>query len=210
MKIDVIDLKGEKIEEINLSDKIFGIKPNDEALKQYLRVYMTNQRQGTSSVKTRAEVSGGGKKPWAQKGTGRARQGSIRSPIWVHGGVAHGPKPKEWRLSVSKKIVVLALKSILSQRMDEKKIIILDKVKFEKPNTKKFSEAFNKLKIKGKSIIVWLNKDENILKSVRNIKGINLVNAGTLGAHDVVNTRNIIFMKDAVLSIEERYKDETK
>ncbi|MFZ2664454.1 MAG: 50S ribosomal protein L4 [Patescibacteria group bacterium] len=210
MKVGVVDLKGEKIEEIELSDKVFGIKPNEGALRQYLRVYLSNQRQGTSSVKTRAEVSGGGRKPWAQKHTGRARQGSIRSPIWVHGGVAHGPKPKDWRLSVSKTVKELALKSALSQRMEEKKIIVLDKVKFDKPNTKKFSEALNKLKIEGKSILVWLTKDENVFKSARNVKGLNLVNAGTLGAFDVVKASNIIFIKDAVLSVNGRYKDETK
>ena len=210
MKVKVFDLKGEKIEEIELSDKVFGVKPNEGALRQYLRVYLSNQRQGTSSVKTRAEVSGGGRKPWAQKHTGRARQGSIRSPIWVHGGVAHGPKPKDWRLSVSKSVKELALKSALSQRMGEKKIIVLDKVKFDKPNTKKFSEALNKLKIEGKSILVWLTKDESVFKSARNIKGLNLVNAGTLGAFDVVKASNVIFIKDAVLSVNGRYKDETK
>ncbi|NMB91430.1 50S ribosomal protein L4 [candidate division WWE3 bacterium] len=210
MKVNVINLKGEKIEEVELNNNIFGIKPNEEVLKQYIRVYMSNQRQGTSSVKNRSEVSGGGKKPWAQKHTGRARQGSIRSPIWVHGGVAHGPKPKDWRLCISKNVKELAFKSILSQRMSEKKIMVLDKVKFDKPSTKKFAEAFKKLKVSGSSILVWLKKDEDFLKSVRNIKEITLVNASTLGAFDVIKAKNVLFMKDAVLSIEERYKHEAK
>jgi len=210
MKVKVVDLKGEKIEEIELSDKVFGIKPNDGALKQYLRVYMSNQRQGTSSVKTRAEVSGGGRKPWAQKGTGRSRQGSIRSPIWVHGGVAHGPKPKSWRLSVSKSVKELALKSVLSQKMSEKKIIVLDKIKIEKPSTKNFVKALEKLKVVGKTTFVWAKKDENIFRSLRNIRGFYLVNAGSLGAFDVIRSDNVIFIKDAILNIEERYKHEAK
>ena len=205
MKIKVVDLKGEKLEEIELSDKVFGINPNGGALHQYVRVYYANQRQGNSSTKTRAEVSGGGRKPWAQKGTGRSRQGSIRSPIWVHGGVAHGPKPKSWALTVSKGVRELALKSILSQKMDEKKIIVLDKVKIEKPNTKDFVKALENLKITGKTILVWLKKDDNLMKSARNIPSFYLVNAGSLGAFDVVRSDNVIFLKDAILNVEERY-----
>ena len=205
MKIKVIDLNGEKLEELELSDKVFGIKPNAGALRQYIRVYYANQRQGTSSTKTRAEVSGGGRKPWAQKGTGRSRQGSIRSPIWVHGGVAHGPKPKSWALTVSKGVRELALKSILSQKMTDKKIIVLDKVKIEKPNTKDFVKTVEKLKLDGKTILVWLKKDENLMKSARNIPGFYLVNAGTLGAFDVIRSDNILFLKDALLNVEERY-----
>ena len=205
MKIKVIDLTGEKLEELELNDKVFGIKPNAGALEQYIRVYYANQRQGTSSTKTRAEVSGGGRKPWAQKGTGRSRQGSIRSPIWVHGGVAHGPKPKSWALTVSKGVRELALKSILSQKMSEKKITVLDKVKIEKPSTKDFVKVLEKLKIEGKTILVWLKKDENLLKSARNIPGFYLVNAGTLGAFDVIRSDNVLFLKDAVLNVEESY-----
>ena len=205
MKIKVIDLTGEKLEELELNDKVFGINPNAGALEQYIRVYYANQRQGTSSTKTRAEVSGGGRKPWAQKGTGRSRQGSIRSPIWVHGGVAHGPKPKSWALTVSKGVRELALKSILSQKMSEKKITVLDKVKIEKPSTKDFVKVLEKLKIEGKTILVWLKKDENLLKSARNIPGFYLVNAGTLGAFDVIRSDNVLFLKDAVLNVEERY-----
>lgn len=210
MKVKVINLKGEKIEEIELSDKVFGIEPKNEVLKQYIRVYYANQRQGNASTKTRGEVSGGGRKPWAQKGTGRARQGSIRSPIWVHGGVAHGPKPKSWRLTVSKGIKELALKSALSQRMKDKKIIILDKVKFEKPSTKEFVGALEKLKIEGKTLLVWLKKDTNLTKSARNIPGVYIANAGSLGAFDVIRSDNILFIKDAVLNVQERYKDEAK
>lgn len=205
MKINVVDLKGEKIEELNLSDNVFGIEPNLEILKQYVRVYYSNQRQGTVSTKNKSEVSGGGKKPWQQKGTGRARQGSSRNPTWVHGGVAHGPKPKNWNLSLNKKGKELALKSALSQRMSEKKIIVLDKVRLEKPSTKSFTAALEKLKVDGKILLVWFDKNENLLKSARNIPGVFISNAGSLGAFDVMRSSSVLFMKDAVLKIEERY-----
>ena len=205
MKIDVINLKGEKVEKIDLSDEVFGFEPNKEVLKQYIRVYQANQRQGTSSTKTRSEVSGGGVKPWRQKGTGRARHGSIRSPIWVGGGVAHGPKPKSWRLSLNKSIKKNALKSALSQRMSEKKIIVLDNVKIDKPSTKDLIGALKKLKVEGKTLLVWIGESENLIKSVRNIPGIFLVNAGSLGAFDVMKTQNTIFLKDAVLNVQERF-----
>lgn len=205
MKVNVFDLKGEKLEEINLSDKIFGIEPNAEVLKQYVRVYYSNQRQGTSSTKNKSEVSGGGKKPWQQKGTGRARQGSTRNPTWVHGGVAHGPKPKSWKLSLSKNMKELALKSALSQRMSEKKIVIIDKVNIEKPSTKDFIKSLEKLKITGKLLLVWSDKNENLVKSARNIPGVSLSNVGSLGAFDVMRSENAVFLKDAILKIEERY-----
>jgi len=205
MKVDVLNLKGEKIEQIDLRDDVFGFDPNPEILAQYIRVYQTNQRQGTASTKTRAEVSGGGTKPRAQKGSGRSRQGSIRSPIWVGGGVAHGPKPKEWRLSLSKSMRENALKSALSTRMKEGKIIIIDDVKIEKPKTKDFFKALEKLKVKGKTSLVWEGGCENLLKSSRNIPGIHLVNAGSLGAYDVIQTRATVFLKDAVLKVQERF-----
>lgn len=206
MKINVINLKGEKLEELNLSDKVFGIEPNKEIVKQYVRVYRSNQRQGTSSTKTRAEVSGGGKKPWAQKHTGRARQGSNRSPIWVHGGVAFGPKPKSWRLDLPKSANKLAMKSALSQKATEKKITILDKVNFKKPSTKEFVKGLEKIKIAGKILFVWKDKDENLVRSIRNIPRIVVAFSGSLSAYDVLDAKNIIFMKNAVLSVEEKLK----
>ena len=204
MKINVIDLKGEKLEELNLSDKVFGIEPNKEIVKQYVRVYRANQRQGNASTKTRAEVSGGGKKPWAQKHTGKARAGSNRSPIWVHGGVAFGPKPKSWKLDLSKSAKELAMKSALSQKAKEKKITILDKVNFKKPSTKEFAKGLEKIKIAGKILFVWKDKDENLVRSTRNIPNLIVAFSGSLGAYDVLDAKNIIFMKSAVLSIEEK------
>jgi large subunit ribosomal protein L4 len=206
MKINVIDLKGEKLEELNLSDKVFGIEPNKEILKQYVRVYRSNQRQGNASTKTRAEVSGGGKKPWAQKHTGKARSGSTRSPIWVHGGVAFGPKPKSWKLDLSKSAKEVAMKSALSQKATDKKITVLDKVTFKKPNTKEFAKGLEKIKIVGKTLFVWQDKDENLVRSTRNIPTITVAFSGSLSPYDVLDAKNVIFMKSAVLTIEEKLK----
>ena len=206
MKVNIINLKGEKLEELNLSDKVFGIEPNKEIIKQYVRVFRSNQRQGNASTKTRAEVSGGGKKPWAQKHTGKARSGSNRSPIWVHGGIAFGPKPKSWKLDLSKSAREVAMKSVLSQKATEKKITVLDKVNFKKPSTKEFSEGLKKIKVAGKILFVWKDKDENLVRSVRNIPNIVVAFSGSLSAYDVLDAKNLIFMKSAILSIEEKLK----
>ena len=204
MKIDVLNLKGEKIEEIELKNDVFGFEPNSQVMKQYIRVYQNNQRQGTSSTKTRSEVSGGGAKPWRQKGTGRARTGSSRNPIWVGGGVAHGPKPKSWNLSLSKSLKQNALKSALSEKYKEGKIIVIDKVSIEKPNTKDFSKALDKLKVEGNVSIVWVGESENLIKSSRNLPNVNLVGVGSLGAYDVLKNPVTIFMKEAILKVQER------
>jgi len=217
MKVKVLDTKAEVIEEITLSDDVFGIEPNDTLLAQYVRVFSINQRQGTSSTKTRAEVSGGGKKPWRQKGTGRARHGSIRSPIWVGGGIAHGPRPYKPSLKMPKKMRVLAFKSVLSYKFKDKQVIVLDKVKFEKPSTKTMVEILKKLKIESSALLVWFKKDENLVKSASNISSLNTKFAGSLNTYDLLKSDNIIFIKDAVLDIEKKYlgkkegnKDEDK
>ncbi|HPD73748.1 MAG TPA: 50S ribosomal protein L4 [Patescibacteria group bacterium] len=205
MKVDVINLKGEKLEQIDLRDEIFGSDYNPTVLAQYIRVYQNNQRQGTSSTKTRAEVSGGGLKPRAQKGSGRSRQGSIRSPIWVGGGVAHGPKPKSYKSQLSKKMKGVALSSALSTRMKEGKVIIIDGVDIKKPNTKEFSQSLKKIKVSGSLSLVWLGENENMIRSARNIPEVNLVNVKSLGAYDVMRTKNIVFLKNAVLDFQERF-----
>ena len=217
MKVKVLDTKAEVIEEITLSNDVFGIEPNDTLLAQYVRVFSINQRQGTSSTKTRAEVSGGGKKPWRQKGTGRARHGSIRSPIWVGGGIAHGPRPYKPSLKMPKKMRVLAFKSALSYKFKDKQAIVLDKVKFEKPSTKNMVEILKKLKIESSALLVWFKKDENLVKSASNISTLNTKFAGSLNTYDLLKSDNIIFIKDAVLDIEKKYlgkkegnKDEDK
>jgi len=205
MKVDVINLKGEKIEQIDLNDEVFGSDCNPTVLAQYIRVYKNNQRQGTSSTKTRSEVSGGGAKPRAQKGSGRSRQGSIRSPIFVGGGVAHGPKPKSYKLNLSKKLKKLALSSALSTRMREGKVIIIDGVDIKKPSTKEFSQSLKNIKVSGSLSLVWVGDDENLIKSARNIPEVNLVNVKSLGAYDVMKTKNIVFLKKAVLDFQERF-----
>jgi large subunit ribosomal protein L4 len=205
MQVDVLNLKGEKVEQIELKDSVFDFEPNMNVLTQYIRVYQMNQRQGTASTKTRSEVSGGGAKPWRQKGTGRARHGSIRSPIWVHGGVAHGPKPKSWRLSISKSLRENALKSALSLRMKEGKIIVIDGSEIKEPKTKVFADALEKLKINGKVVFVWNGDQENIVRSSRNIPEVFLVNSDSLSAYDVVKTPTVLFLKDAILKVQERF-----
>lgn len=205
MKVDVINLKGEKLEQIDLRDEIFGSDYNPTVLAQYIRVYQNNQRQGTSSTKTRSEVSGGGAKPRAQKGSGRSRQGSIRSPIWVGGGVAHGPKPKSYKLQLSKKLKKVALSSALSTRMKEGRIIIIDGINIKKPSTKDFSQSLKKIKVSGSLSLVWAGENENLIKSARNIPEVNLVNVKSLGAYDVIKNKNIVFLKNAVLDFQERF-----
>jgi large subunit ribosomal protein L4 len=210
MKIDVLDTKGNIVEQMNLNKDVFGIKPNLEVLAQYVRVYLANQRQGTSSTLTRAEVSGGGKKPWRQKGTGRARVGSSRNPIWRHGGVSHGPKPKDWGLSLNDRVKKLAIKSALSQKFLDKKIVILDSLKFEKPKTREMISVLNNLKTLGKALLVLNERDENIVKSVANIPGLTYTLAQRLNAYEVINANGVLFLKDAVLKLEERFKNASK
>lgn len=205
MKINVLDIKGNNKEEINLSEDVFGIEPNLKVLAQYIRVYTTNQRQGTSKIKTRGEVRGGGRKPWKQKGTGRARQGSTRSPIWVHGGVAFGPTPKDWCLALPKKMKALAMKSVLSKKFAEKNALVLENIAFDKPSTKKMIEALAVLKVTGKTLIVWKDLNEAVLKSTNNVPGVRASFVGTTNAYDLISTKNIIFVKDAIEVLNQRY-----
>ncbi len=205
MKIDVLDIKGKSIEKIDLDVSVFGIEPNLKLLTQYLRVLSINKRQGTSSTKTRGEVSGGGKKPWRQKGTGRARHGSIRSPIWVGGGIAHGPKPKLWSLNISKKMRQKAITSALSLKVSRKQLLILDALKFKEPKTKEMSEVLKNLKVKGNVLLVLNNSEDNVLKSARNIKGLNIASVNNLNGFEILKNRNLIFVKDAVIEIEKKY-----
>lgn len=205
MKLKVIDTKGKKVEDIKLNKDVFGAKPNNNVLRQYLRVYKMNQRQGTSSTKTRAEVSGGGRKPWPQKGTGRARHGSIRSPIWRTGGVAHGPKPKSWNLNLPKKIKKNAIISALSHVSSKNKLVIIDKIDIRKPKTKKFAEIIEKLNLGGKILLVLDKKNESVYKSARNIKKVKVSLVNNLNAYDLLNADYILILKKAVEKLEEKY-----
>jgi len=216
MKIDVLNIKGEKVEQITLNDEIFGITPNEDVLAQYLRVYMHNQRQGTASAKDRGEVSGGGKKPWKQKGTGRARVGSTRSPLWRHGGVTHGPKPKSWNLDLPKKVRRLATLSALSSKFATNTAIVLDTLSFDTPKTKAMVEVMNNIKA-VKPLVVLNKSDVNTLKSGANIKNLKITQASVLNAYDVLNAKTLVFVKDAILDLQAKYlgknvesKDENK
>ncbi len=206
MKKTVIDLKGNKIEEITLSDDVFKIEPNESVLSQYVRIFRSNQRQGTSNTKTRGDVSGGGAKPWKQKGTGRARSGSNRSPIWVHGGVAHGPHPKSWTLKFPKKMGQLAMKSALSLKESADSIKVVSEVKFEKPSTKVFLNLLKELKLSGKTLYIWHDKNEAVLKSASNIPELTTEFSGILNAYDLISADNVVFDKNAILEIDKRYK----
>lgn len=206
MKLDIFDKNGKKLGEIKISKSIFGIVPNIFALGQYIRVYLNNQRQGTSSTKTRGEVSGGGKKPWKQKGTGRARAGSNRSPIWRHGGITHGPKPKSWRLEVPKNVKKLALFSALSSKYSDNKIKVLDLLKIEKPKTKEIVKIIKALELESKSLIILDKKNDSVYKSVRNIPGMTTSSVENLNAFEIVKTKNILFLSDSLKALETKYE----
>ena len=206
MKAQVTNTKGKKLEEINLDDKVFNQDLNTELLTQYIHVYRSNQRQGTSSTKTRAEVRGGGRKPWRQKGTGRARHGSTRSPIWVHGGVAHGPKPKSWNLNLSKNLKKRAMQCALSLKAKEGKLLVVNEVKFDKPSTKDMKQLIQDLRVEGKTLFILDGNDTNVVKSASNLKNVSTTSSDMLNAFDVIAFDNLVFVKDALTKLEERVK----
>ena len=204
-KIDVYDINGEKVKTMTLKDEVFGIKPNEAVVHNVLLNYLANQRQGTQSTKTRAEVRGGGKKPWRQKGTGRARQGSIRAPQWIKGGIALGPKPRSYKYRVNKKEKQLAVKSILSSKVLEKSLVVVDKIDFKEIKTKQMVSALNNLKIEGKSLIMIPEKNEIIQKSARNIEGVRTISVSTINVFDLLKYKNLILTVDTVKKLEEVY-----
>ena len=205
MKIDVFDTTGKKVEEITLKKEVFGIEPNMEILNQYLRVFKMNQRQGTSSTKTRGEVSGGGIKPWKQKGTGRARLGSSRIPIWRHGGVSHGPKPHEWSLNMPKKMRRLAIISALSSLVSGNKMTVLENFNLAESKTKEVKGVVDSLKLSGKTLIVLNSSSDKAVQGAKNIKDLKTAFVGTLNAYELLNAKNVIFVKDAVVTLEGKY-----
>ena len=174
-KIDVYDIKGKKVSDVELAESVFGIEPNETIVHSVLVNYLANQRQGTQSTKTRAEVRGGGRKPWRQKGTGRARQGSIRAPQWIKGGIALGPKPRSYKYTVNKKERQLAIKSLLSSKVLEKELTVVDKLELSEIKTKTMVKALADLKVEGKTLIVLADKNENVLMSSRNIEGVKTI-----------------------------------
>ena len=204
-KVNVYNILGEQVGEIELSDNVFGVEIHHDALHQVVKNHLANLRQGTQSAKTRAEVRGGGRKPWRQKGTGRARQGSIRAPQWVKGGIALGPKPRSYRFTLNKKLKRLALKSALSSKVVENDIFVLDKLTLDTIKTKEMVKVLNNLNIDTKALIVLPEKDEVIVKSARNIPGVTTTLVGTLNVYDILNHTKLILTKDAVAKIEEVY-----
>lgn len=204
-KFKVIDTKGKKVSDIELADSVFGIEPNKSALHLSVVSYLANQRQGTQSTLTRSEVSGGGIKPWRQKGTGRARQGSTRSPQWTHGGIALGPKPRTYGIDVNKKVKRLAIKSALSAKVAGEEMIVLNKLELDTIKTKNVVEILGNIKAGKKSLIILPENNENIYKSARNIPGVKVATVSTICAYDILNCSSLIVLKDAVAKIEEVY-----
>ncbi len=204
-KVDVYNIDGKKVSEVELKEEIFGIIPNENVVHAVLVNYLANQRQGTQSTKTRAEVRGGGKKPWRQKGTGRARQGSIRAPQWIKGGIALGPKPRSYKYRVNKKERRLALKSVLSSKVIENQLIVVDTLPLKEIKTKSMVSALNNLKAEGKTLIVLPEKNENVQKSARNIENVKTSLVNTINVYDLLKYNKLILTLDAVKKIEEVY-----
>lgn len=203
--ISVFDMTGKQVSETELNDAVFGIAPNEGVMHAAVVNYLANQRQGTQSTLTRTEVSGGGKKPWRQKGTGHARQGSTRAPQWVHGGIALGPKPRDYRYELNKKVKRLAMKSALSTKVIDNNMIVLDALTLEGFKTKTVVEMLKALGVEGKALIVTAEADTKVIKSAANIPGVKTAAVNTLNVYDILNYDKFIVVKNAVGKIEEVY-----
>ena len=204
-KVNVYNIEGKKVSDIDLKEEIFGIEPNEAVIHSVLVNYQANQRQGTQSTKTRSEVTGGGRKPWRQKGTGRARQGSIRAPQWVKGGIALGPKPRSYKYRVNKKEKRLAIKSMLSMKVLEQSLVVVDKLELNEMKTKNMVNVLNNLKVTGKTLIMLPEKNEKIQKSARNIEGIKTTLVNTINVYDLLKYNNLVITLDTVKKLEEVY-----
>lgn len=204
-KINVLNVSGQNVGEIELNDSIFNIEVNEHVLYEAVKCQLANRRQGTQSAKTRAEVRGGGRKPWRQKGTGRARQGSIRSVQWVGGGVAFAPKPRDYSYSLPKKVRRLAMKSALTSKVLGNEMIVLDELKLDAPKTKDIVNVFKNVNAAKKTLVVTADNDVNVVKSVRNIDGANVCHVSTLNVYDILNCDSFIITTDAVKKVEEVY-----
>lgn len=205
MKVNVLDQKGKAVEEITLNKDVFGQKPNPALLTQYIRVYTSNQRQGTSSTKTRGEVSGGGKKPFKQKHTGRARAGSTRGPIWRHGGISHGPKPRDWALSFPKKMRKLALALALSAKYTGQEISIVKDLTFKEAKTQSLAGLLTTLKLPTKTLIISAGTNKNLVLAGNNINGLQTAEVANVNAYQVLKAKNVLFEQDALKAIEKKY-----
>ncbi len=204
-KVDVYDIKGKKISDVDLNEKVFGIEPNENIVHEVLVNYLANQRQGTQSTKTRSEVRGGGRKPWRQKGTGRARQGSIRAPQWIKGGIALGPKPRSYRYTINKKEKQLAIRSVLSSKVLEKELTVVDKLELKEIKTKSMVKAFTDLKLTGKTLVVLPEKNLNVQASTNNIEGAKTILVNEINVYDLLKYTNLVLPLDTVKKLEEVY-----
>ena len=204
-KVDVYDIQGKKVSTVDLKEEIFGIEPNEAVVHSVLVNFLANQRQGTQSTKTRSEVSGRGRKPWRQKGTGRARQGSIRAPQWIKGGIALGPKPRSYKYTVNKKEKRLAIKSVLSSKVLENKLVVVDALPLKEIKTKEMAKALNNLKVEGKSLILLPERNETVQKSARNIEGVKTTLVNTINVYDLLKYTNLVITLDTVKKLEEVY-----
>ncbi|MDE6519281.1 MAG: 50S ribosomal protein L4 [Ruminococcus sp.] len=203
--ISVFDMAGNQVSETELNDAVFGITPNEGVMHAMVVNYLANQRQGTQSTLTRTEVRGGGRKPWRQKGTGHARQGSTRAPQWVHGGVALGPKPRDYSYSLNKKVRRLAMKSALSTKVLDNNMIVLDALTMDNFKTKTIVEMLKALGVEGKALIVTAEADTKVIKSAANIPGVKTAAVNTLNVYDILNYDKFIIVKNAVGKLEEVY-----
>jgi large subunit ribosomal protein L4 len=204
-KVDVVNVEGKKVGDITLSDEIFGIEPNEFAVQAVVKNYLANQRQGTQSAKTRAEVRGGGRKPFRQKGTGRHRQGSSTDPSQVGGGVVFAPKPRSYRYSLNKKLKRLALKSALSAKVAGNELIVVDEFKFTEPKTKEMVKVLANIKADKKALIVMAEKDDNVVRSAHNIPGVRTALVSTMNVYEIVNHYTLVLTEAAAKKIEEVY-----
>ena len=204
-KVNVYNMLGEKVREIELDENVFGIEVNQHVVYEVVKNHLANRRQGTQSAKTRAEVRGGGRKPWRQKGTGRARHGSIRAPQWVGGGVVFAPKPRDYSYKLPKKIKRLAMKSALSSKVANNEIIVLEELSLDQPKTKEMVNILSNIKAGKKALIVMDEKDVNVIKSARNIPNVQTTLVNTLNVYDILNHDSFIITKDAVRKVEEVY-----
>ena len=202
--VDVLNMEGKKVGTVELAENIFAVEVNEYAMHDVVVNYLANQRQGTQSTKTRSEVSGGGKKPWKQKGTGRARQGSIRAPQWIKGGIALGPKPRSYKYTLNKKVKRLALKSALTTKVQENNIIVLDTLNFDEIKTKNMAKVLENIKVE-KALVVLAERNSNVQLSTRNIPNVKAALVNTINTYDLLRYETLVITKDAVEKIEEVY-----
>ena len=204
-KIDVYDVNGKKVKELELNESVFGIEPNENVVHSVVVNYLANQRQGTQNTKTRAEVSGGGRKPWRQKGTGRARQGSIRAPQWIKGGIALGPRPRSYVYKINKKERALAVRSVLSAKVQEQELVVVDKLSLKEIKTAEMVKTLANLKVEGKAVVLLPANDVNVQKSARNIEGVKTLTVDTINVYDLLKYNKLVVTEDTIKKLEEVY-----